>query len=180
MVLPIDAQLAGLSLGSASQHAGGHWSMRWLHEVGIALGSGDGTGEGRSVGSEDGSIDGEPDGSADGTGDGSGVGLQSIRSCGSKHLSGQHAQLMPVGKGNVLQIAFPTEAQLAGRSLGSISQHDTGHKSIKWLQAVGASDGEVVGPTEASSDGDDDGDGDGNIVGEQTGGSPFGCVSNIG
>ena len=92
MVLPMDAQLAGLSLGSLSQQAGGHWSIRWLHEVGMELGSGDGagdgstvgpgdgTGEGLSVGFDDGTTEGFDDGSAEGRGDGSGVGLQSIRS----------------------------------------------------------------------------------------------------
>ena len=80
MVLPMDAQLAGLSLGSLSQQAGGHWSIRWLHEVGMELGSGDGPGEGPSVGFDDGTTEGFDDGSAEGRGDGSGVGLQSIRS----------------------------------------------------------------------------------------------------
>jgi len=91
-VLPIDAQLAGRSFGSTSQHAVGHSSIKWLQEVGVALGSGegkgdgrsvgpgDGTGEGRSVGRLDGTEDGKVDGLADGTGEGNGVGLQSIRS----------------------------------------------------------------------------------------------------
>ena len=97
MVLPMDAQLAGLSLGSLSQQAGGHWSIRWLHEVGMELGSGDGpgegttdgpgdgTGDGPSVGFEVGSPEGIDDGFDDGSGDGSGVGLQLIRSSGFTH-----------------------------------------------------------------------------------------------
>ena len=77
-------------------------------------------------------------------------------------------------------MVFPTDAQLTGRSLGSISQHATGHSSIKWLQAVGASEGEAEGPTEASTDGVEDGAGDGIIVGAHIGGSPFDWTSNIG
>ena len=96
-VLPMDAQLTGLSFGLVSQHAGGHWSIRWLHEVGMELGSGDGTadgsivgpgdgtGEGPSVGFDDGAAEGFDEGSAEGRGDGSGVGLQLILSSGSRH-----------------------------------------------------------------------------------------------
>ena len=85
-----------------------------------------------------------------------------------------------VGSGNTLQIVFPVDVQLAGRSLTSISQHATGHSSIKWLQAVGVSDGVADGPTEASTDGSEEGDGDGTMVGEHTGGLPSGWTSNIG
>mmetsp|Transcript_31339 Transcript_31339/g.75468 ORF Transcript_31339/g.75468 Transcript_31339/m.75468 type:complete len:298 (+) Transcript_31339:1328-2221(+) len=45
---------------------------------------------------------------------------------------------------------------------------------------VGVSEGVADGPTEASTDGFEEGDGDGIMVGEHTGGSPFGCMSNIG
>jgi hypothetical protein len=88
-------------------------------------------GEGSSVGSDDGTEDGKGDGIDDGHGEGKGVGLQSILSCGSKHLSGQHPQLIPIGRGKTLHIMLPTDAQLAGVSLGSVSQHAVGHSSIK-------------------------------------------------
>ena len=155
--------------------------MRWLHDVGIALGSGEGkgvgstvgpkvgNGEGRSVGSIEGTEDGIFVGPGEGIGLGSGVGLQSILSCGSKHLSGQQAQFVPLGKGKVLQIVFPTEAQLAG---GSSSQHATGHSSIKWLQdvgnALGTGVGSSVGPLEGTWDGLEDGAGEGSGVGLQS------------
>lgn len=183
-----------------AKQALGHSSIKYVHSVGIGdgaglgrsvgnivgpgdgrgdgstVGPGDGTGEGRS----DGFDDGKPLGPDDGTGEGSGVGLQSSRSCGFKHLSGQQAQVIPVGSGKVLQTVLPTEAQLTGRSSGSVSQHATGHSSIKWLHAVGLSDGVAEGPTDASMDGAEEGAGEGIIVGEQIGGLPSGCISNIG
>ena len=95
-------------------------------------------------------------------------------------MSGQHEQLIPVGSGRTLQIVSPIDAQLAGRSLGSSSQHPSGHSSIKWLHAVGVWDGVAEGPTELSVDGADEGAGDGIIVGEQIGGLPSCWISNMG
>lgn len=87
-------------------------------------------------------------------------------------MSGQHEQLIPVGSGRTLQIVSPIDAQLAGRSLGSSSQHPSGHSSIKWLQDVGNALGSGVGADEGvrdgSSDGRVDGAGDGTGVGLQS------------
>lgn len=120
----------------------------------------------------EGTEDGNSDGIADGIGDGRGVGLQSMRSWGSRHLSGQQAQLVPIGSGNTLQIVLPTDAQLTGRSSGLISQHATGQWSIKWLQdvgsALGSGDGSDEGNFDGKYDGNDDGTGDGSGVGLQS------------
>ena len=70
-------------------------------------------------------------GSADGTGDGSGVGLQSTRSCGSRHSSGQQLQATPSGNGIFRHMVLPIEAQLAGLSFGSASQQAGGHWSMR-------------------------------------------------
>mmetsp|Transcript_10231 Transcript_10231/g.24456 ORF Transcript_10231/g.24456 Transcript_10231/m.24456 type:complete len:97 (-) Transcript_10231:2725-3015(-) len=85
MVFPMDAQLTGLSLGSTSQHATGHSSIKWLQEVGIELGCDEGSDVGFADGIDDGCFDGTAEGADDGTGDGSGVGLQLILSSGSRH-----------------------------------------------------------------------------------------------
>jgi len=70
-------------------------------------------------------------GSMDGAGEGSGVGLQSIRSCGLRHSSGQQLHTMPGGSGMLLHKELPMAAQLTGRSFGFISQHAGGHWSMR-------------------------------------------------
>jgi len=70
-------------------------------------------------------------GSVDGTGDGNGVGLQSIRSWGSRHSSGQQLHATPTGMGMFRHIVLPIDAQLTGLSFGSDSQHAGGHWSIR-------------------------------------------------
>ena len=126
-----------------------------------------------------GSIVGIVVGPADGKGDGSGVGLQSIRSCGFKHSSGQQSQDTPGGNGICRHMVLPIDSQLTGLSFESTSQQAVGHSSIKWLQDVGielgvdegaddgAPDGLADGLPDASVDGGEDGTGVGTCVGLQ-------------
>ena len=140
-----------------SQHAIGHSSIKWLHEVGNALGSGDGKEEGKR--------DGRSDGLIDGTGDGSGVGLQSTRSFAPWHSVGQHPGQPLSSNGKASQSGRPKSTHNGGRTDGSASKHDVGHSSIKYEHSVGMADGTGLGRSVGKSVGSPDGKGEGSTVG---------------
>ena len=90
-LLPVDAQLSGRFKGSISQQAAGHSSIKWLHEVGTEVGSGDGSADGTADGAGDGSIVGSGDGIIVGeqtgglpSGESLNIGLS------GRHSNGQH------------------------------------------------------------------------------------------
>ena len=154
---PTEAQLTGRSSGLISQHTTGHSSIKWLHEVGNALGSSDGKEEGKR--------DGRSDGSNDGTGDGSGVGLQSTRSVAPWHSVGQHSGQPISSNGNASQSGRLKSTHNGGRLNGSSSKHAFGHLSIKYEHSVGMADGTGLGRSVGKSVGSLDGKGEGNTVG---------------
>jgi hypothetical protein len=127
-------------MGSISQQAAGHSSIKWLQEVGTKVGSGDGSGDGagdgKTVGSGEGTGDGIIDGLVLGTGEGfvlgSGDGIMVGEQTGgdpsgaspNMGLSGRHSKAqhsghpIPVGVGMTLQSGLITWelVQSAGRS----------------------------------------------------------------